>query len=92
MFDDSRVLRLLDRRGLDSWRALANTRFFHRAVEQGRLIAASELENPPGEAAAALEHPRLPVITYPYEWTFSMLRDAALLQLDLLEEALGAGL
>lgn len=92
VIDDGRVLRLLDRRGLESWRALADTRFFHEAVEQGRLIAASELEHPPDDAAGALEHPRLPVITYPYEWTFSMLRDAALLQLDLLEEALAAGL
>ncbi len=28
------------------------------------------------------------IITYPYEWTFGMLRDAALLQLDLLEAAM----
>ena len=32
------------------------------------------------------------MITYPYEWTFSMLKDAALLELDLLEDALSAGL
>ncbi len=38
---------------------------------------------------AVLEHDRIPYISYPYEWSFSMLRDAALLQLDLLLAALG---
>ncbi len=37
---------------------------------------------------AVLEHDRIPYISYPYEWSFSMLRDAALLQLDLLLAAL----
>ena len=41
------------------------------------------------EPAAVLRHERIPFVSYPYEWTFSMLRDAALLQLDLLLEALG---
>ena len=35
-----------------------------------------------------LEHERVPFVSYPYEWTFSMLRDAALLQLELLRRAL----
>ncbi|HEX5037038.1 MAG TPA: methyltransferase [bacterium] len=39
-----------------------------------------------------LEHERLPLITYPYEWPFGMLQDAALLTLDLLEAALDFGL
>ena len=35
-----------------------------------------------------LRHARIPFVSYPYEWTFSMLKDAALLQLDLLLAAL----
>jgi ribosomal protein L11 methylase PrmA len=31
-------------------------------------------------------------LSYPYEWTFGMLRDAALLQLDLMRDALEEGL
>ena len=92
VFDGPRVLRLLDRRGLAAWRALAESPFFEKAVADGRLIAATEINDPPDGAAGALEHPRLPLISYPYEWTFSMLKDAALLQLDLLEDALSAGL
>src|SRR4029078_10895774 len=37
---------------------------------------------------AVLEHDRVPFISYPYEWPFGMLQDAALLQLELLEAAL----
>ena len=40
----------------------------------------------------ALRHERLPFVSYPYEWTFSMLKDAALLQLRVTREALAAGL
>jgi SAM-dependent methyltransferase len=36
------------------------------------------------EPAAVLRHERIPFVSYPYEWTFSMLKDAAMLQLDLL--------
>ncbi len=89
--DGDRVLRLLDARGQQAWHHLSESSFFSRAVSEGRLIEAREVDPPPG-VAAALEHPRIPVITYPYEWTFSMLRDAALLQLDLLSEALAEDL
>jgi hypothetical protein len=88
--DDS-VTRLLDERGLTDWRALASTRLYTEAVADGRLISATEMD-PPDGTAGALQHPRLPFISYPFEWTFSMLRDAALLQLDLMEEALAEGL
>jgi hypothetical protein len=40
------------------------------------------------EPAAVLRHERIPFVSYPYEWTFSMLKDAARMQLDLLLSAL----
>ena len=89
--DRGRVLRLLDERGLEAWRALSETEFFERATGDGRLIPSKEVTAPDG-SAGAIEHPRLPFISYPYEWTFGMLKDAALLQLDLLAEALSDGL
>jgi SAM-dependent methyltransferase len=51
----------------------------------------------PGMAAGAasgvvLEHERIPVISHALEWSFSMLRDAALLHLDLMEALLPHGL
>ena len=92
VLDEDKAIRLLDERGLEGWRALSGTEFFREAVADGRLIAAVEITDPPPASPAALEHPLLPFISYPYEWTFSMLKDAAILQLDLLEGALSAGL
>lgn len=91
VLEEQSVIRLLDRRGLEDWRALAASRLYSQAVAEGRLISATEIE-PSDGAEGALRHPRLPFISYPFEWTFSMLRDAALLQLDLMEQALGEGL
>ncbi|MGD2103276.1 MAG: methyltransferase [Acidimicrobiia bacterium] len=90
VYEDGRVLRLLDQRGRQGWEALAASSFLEKAVADGRLIE-SKLVDHEG-AAGALEHPRIPFISYPYEWTFSMLKDAALLQLDLLSDALQQGL
>ena len=42
-------------------------------------------------AAAVLEPERVPFISYPYEWSFGQLRDAALLTLELQERALVRG-
>jgi ribosomal protein L11 methylase PrmA len=38
--------------------------------------------------AAVVEHKRVPFVSYPYEWSFKMLKHAALLHLDILERCL----
>ena len=35
-----------------------------------------------------LAHEPIPFVSYPYEWPFGMLKDAALLQLELMQAAL----
>jgi hypothetical protein len=89
------VYRALSRRALTDWEALEQTRFFARACERGQVVTTHRVELPPEELetlsptfVAALEHERVPFISYPYEWCFSMLHDAARLQLDLLLDAL----
>lgn len=62
-------------------------------IDANCLIATDEVSpdllGPDGENARyVLEHPTLPFISYPYEWCFSALKTAALLQLDLLSAAL----
>jgi len=44
------------------------------------------------EAYAVLQPERIPFVSYPYEWSFGQLRDAALLTLELQERALARGL
>ena len=65
------------------------------ALASGELIQ-SDIVDPASVGlsapwTAAMTHPRLPFVSYPYEWTFSMLKDAALLQLKLTRETLADG-
>ncbi len=93
---DGGVYRVLDHRSMENWETLAATRFFAEGVGAGTIVAtepAVGVETIDGdEWAGVLQHERIPVISYPYEWTFSMLRDAAMLQLDLLVAALAEGM
>ena len=92
------VFRGLTRRALADWQRLAKTRFYRRFSEQGRLVGTREVVERDGlpelapQWAGVLEHARVPVVSYPYEWSFGMLRDAALLQLDLTLAALDEGM
>jgi hypothetical protein len=88
-YDDGRILRALSEDGLRDWIALSESKVFAEAVAEGKLVATSRVdEGSIAGAAAVLEHERIPFVSYPYEWTFAMLRDAALLQLELLRRAL----
>ena len=94
-YSDGAVLRALSERGARDWRALAATGLFAEATAAGRLVATEEVAADDGlpllrgePAAAVLRHERIAFVSYPYEWTAGMLRDAALLQLDLLLAAL----
>lgn len=86
---DGNVYRTLSPEGLDSWRALRDSPCLKEWMADGRVVATDELID---DGTTYLKHQRIPFWTHPYEWSFSMLRDAALLHLDLLEEALGSGL
>jgi hypothetical protein len=87
-YDGGRILRALSEDGLADWLALSESKLFAQAVAEGKLVATSQLDESIADAAAVLEHERIPFVSYPYEWTFAMLRDAALLQLELLRRAL----
>jgi hypothetical protein len=92
---DDAVWRGLDAEALADFEALAATPFFADATSSGQIVATDlATERPEGlEAwAGVLRHERIPVITYPYEWSFEMLRDAARLQLDLVGQALAQDL
>jgi hypothetical protein len=96
---DGRVLRLLSEQGLADWRTLSSTTLFDELVQEGSVVGTREVENVAalpealhGGVAGVLEHDVIPFVSYPYEWTFEMLRDAALLQLALLRRALEAGM
>jgi hypothetical protein len=92
------VFRALSPSGLEDWEKLQGSALFSAAIADGRLVptevadVAAPPEILPEGAAVVLRHERIPFISYPYEWTFGMLRDAALLHLDLIDGALGEGM
>jgi hypothetical protein len=89
------VVRSLSPDGLDGWEALASSQLYERYVDSGRLVRSEVIDSGqfgPNGSSTLLRHERIPFISYPYEWPFSMLRAAALLQLDLIGAALDEGL
>jgi hypothetical protein len=80
---------------VSNWQKLQQAAFFQSCRKDGRIIATWAVD--PEEAGWAadettciLEHERVPSISYPYEWTFGMLKDAALLHLELMRGALAS--
>lgn len=87
--------RTLDSRGLADFVATAKAPFFKPAMHDGKIVATKVADPVPSgipESAQVLEHELIPFISYPYEWPFSMLKDAALLHLDLVRAALADGI
>jgi len=96
------VYRLLSERGAEDWSYLASSRLFEDFTADGTLVSTEETSNGVADPEASrvlgqpvravLRHERVPFVSYPYEWTFGMLREAALLQLDLQLAALEEGM
>ncbi len=76
--------------------ALMGSGLYQSLVDGGLLIPHTE-EQDAGAAASGgayrvLRPERVPFVSYPYEWSFSQLKDAALATLSIQREALAAGL
>ena len=97
--DSKRILRGLNKDALANFRLLSDKVFFKKALNTGQIVDTQLLTENDADAnailsegwAGVLEHEVIPFVTYPYEWTFSMLKDAALLQLRLIEVSLENG-
>ena len=93
-----RVFRTLARPALERFERLEANGFLGRMVDTGILlpssiVSAKDADLPIEEfGEKVMEHELISVFSYPYEWSFSMLRDAALVTLNLLEECLKEGL
>ena len=76
--------------GRVGFKRLVRSGLAERLMQEGKLAGFE----PCGEndLGPILRLQRLPFISYPYEWSFSQLRDAALLTLELMEAALEQGM
>ena len=96
VFDlDGRIYRLITGKGADAYTLLMNSEFIQELVANQKLVAFKEISKtsldsyfPTGTIDHLLEHERLGFISYPYEWSFSALKCAALFHLDIQIDAL----
>ena len=98
-FADGNVYRGLNATALEQWHVLSSRNFFRKLTAEGKLVRTEQVDSPVALQQAGahgwtgvLRHERIPFVSYPYEWCFSMLQEAAILQLELLEAALQEGM
>ncbi|MDR1366181.1 MAG: hypothetical protein LBJ03_03840 [Holosporales bacterium] len=97
---DGQVYRTLSRVAAERMRLVLSSPWFKTFMESGAVCPTS-LDTPPPplshlfpeylDSKYILKHERISPIVYPYEWSFEMLKDAALLTLDLMLKCLENG-
>ena len=94
--DGARIFRTVNQPNAEAYQQARDSGLLARLAERNLLLGTEErdrkLIGAAGKSAVhLLEHPRIPFISYPYEWSASLLRKAALHHLDTQLEALERG-
>ena len=92
---NDKVYRQINKAYLPHYRRLMDSGLYGLLMKHEKLVAHTELSSPITEdanAALTLQPTKIPFISYPYEWSFDQLRDAALLTLDIMRVSLEYGL
>ena len=76
---------------------LMESGLYEKLIKAGLLIPHVEVDQHPADAAAeaaykVIQPERVPFLSYPYEWSFGQLKDAALATLSIQRRALKAGM
>ena len=95
VFDvDGKIYRSIFAPGLKDFEAARDAGVYDKLIEGGLLLPHKEVDIgnlAPEGTIYCLSHPRLPMVSYPWEWPFSLLKDAALIHLDAMEILLPYG-
>ena len=89
-----RIIRTVTDVGKQQFEFVRQSGIFEALVKDGCLLPFDVIENEKGrvtlgeEVAYLLEVPKLPFVSFPYEWPFPALKSAALLHLDIHISAL----
>ena len=85
---DGEIYRSVFKPGVDDFEAARDAGVYHKLMETGLLLSHEESDMgdlAPDDTVYCLKHPRLPMVSYPWEWPFSLLKDAALIHLEAME-------
>lgn len=92
---EGELYRQVNHASAEDYDALMSSGLYAKLVEKGLLVSHEEVPPPAPageEHARTLRPDRVDFISYPYEWCFSQLRDAALATLEIQREALESGM
>lgn len=88
-----RILRTVNEAAAEDFDFLHDCGLLEELVAADFMVDARKVDAEIGKNARyVLEHPRLPFISYPYEWCFAALKAAALLHVDVHLSALAKGM
>jgi hypothetical protein len=94
-----RIVRGINKDTYNQHIELLDNEIFKNFVSEGKIVGTKIIdldeeickELYPAKWHSFLEHQAIDLISYPYEWSFSQLKDAAILHLELLLEFLESG-
>jgi hypothetical protein len=92
---DGMLYRQVNRKYEQEYARLKESGLYDKLIKAGLLIPHVEVEQAPEQVDLAyiiIQPERVPFISYPYEWSFSQLKDAALATLSIQRRALKVGM
>src|SRR5687768_15426546 len=92
---DGVLYRQVNRRYEQGYARLMESGLYDRLVKAGLLIPHVEVDQAPAESDLShkvIQPEHVPFISYPYEWSFSQLKDAALATLSIQRRSLKVGM
>lgn len=90
-FHNNELFRQINKGSQEDYDLLLSSGLYDTLARKKKIVAHQEVNQPvfdPDSAYRIIKPERIRFITYPYEWSFSQLKDAALLTLNLQKEAL----
>lgn len=89
--DNNQLLRQINPAGRESYDLLMSSGLYEALVKDSLLIKHTEVKTKPAGAYKVIKPDLVPFVSYPYEWSFSQLKDAALTTLAIQKLAMDNG-
>jgi hypothetical protein len=94
-YDQGQVYRYISRKYAEEYEQLMNSGLFNTLVQKGFILDHKEISADDVKVTDSykiIKPEKLDFVSYPYEWSFSQYKAAAVLTLDILEIALQYGM
>jgi hypothetical protein len=91
---NGKIYRSIYKAGVRDFEAAQASGVYDQLIKSGILFPFQLIDTPefaPDATIHCLSHPRLPMISYPWEWPFSLLKEAALIHLEAMEQLIPLG-